>query len=311
MSRPITINFYGFWSSFRAEDFLAQHPYLRSGYTLQVSDDPDFAICGVFPDSRPVPERAVKVFFTGENVAPDFAEHDWAMSFEHFTPPEPRHLRLPIYAWYMRQFSGGLEVLIRQPGEKAGLDRPHFCNFVYRNGMCRPRNQLFRQLNQYKHVDAPATLMNNMPMFPENGDGNSPAKQRFARNYKFTIAYENTSHPGYTTEKIYDAMAARSIPIYWGNPLVHLDFNPKSFLNRHEFDSDEAFIQRIIRVDQDDELYTRIFNEPYWHDNIVPEALSDRACMEFWDRVFASGASRGRRARPRQAAFGGQHRPVE
>ena len=288
MKRTISINFYGFWPSFRTECFLEQHPYLKPGYTLEISEDPDFAVCCVFNDDRPVPKRAIKILFTSENIAPNFATHDWAMSFEHLSPPHPRHLRLPIYAWYMRQFSGGLDVLIRKPGEEAGVNRPGFCNFVFRNGMCKPRSELFRRLSQYKHIDAPSKHMNNMPMFPENGDGDSPSKQRFARNYKFTIAYENASHPGYTTEKIYDAMAARSIPIYWGNPLVHLDFNPKSYLNRHDFESDEAFIQHIIRVDQDDELYTKIFNEPYWHHNTIPKAINDSTCLAFWDKVFAS-----------------------
>ena len=290
MSRALPINFYGFWTGFGLDDFLSYHPYLKDSHQLTLSDEPELAICGPFADKHAPPTQAIKVFFTGENVTPAMDRFDWAMSFTHMNPPNPRHLRLPMYAWYLRRFSGGLERLIRQPGERAGLQRPRFCNFVFRNKECQERIELFRKLSSYKHIDAPGKCMNNMPGFDESPDGDAPAKWRFLRNYKFTIAYENAQGPGYTTEKIADAMAARSIPIYWGNPLVHLDFNPKSFLNRHDFDSDEAFIAHIIRVDQDDELYTKIFSEPYWHNNAIPEAINDSTCLAFWNKVFASRA---------------------
>ena len=38
-----------------------------------------------------------------------------------------------------------------------------------------------------------------------------------------TIAFENSSFPGYTTEKIFEPMLEGSIPIYWGNPRVDED----------------------------------------------------------------------------------------
>ncbi|WP_241893343.1 glycosyltransferase family 10 domain-containing protein, partial [Helicobacter pylori] len=46
---------------------------------------------------------------------------------------------------------------------------------------------------------------------------------------------------GYVTEKIIDAYFSHTIPIYWGSPSVAKDFNPKSFVNVHDFkDFDEA-----------------------------------------------------------------------
>lgn len=292
MRRELTINFYGFWPRHSIGDFREYHPYLRDRYNFVLSDEPEFALCSVYPGGQPPPERAVKVFFTAENVQPDMQRYDWAMTFSHIDPPDPQHLRLPLYACYLRRFDGGLGRLIRQSGEVPGIDRPGFCNFVFSNRKCPQRNELFTQLSRYKRVDAPGKCMNNMPPMDEAGDRTGAAKWRFCRNYKFTIAYENASAPGYTTEKIVDAMAARSIPIYWGNPLVHLDFNPKSFLNRHDFDSDEAFIDRIIEVDRDDALYESIFREPYWHDNRLPPAVSDEVCLAFWERIFASVPAR-------------------
>ncbi|MDU9759492.1 glycosyltransferase family 10 domain-containing protein, partial [Helicobacter pylori] len=41
--------------------------------------------------------------------------------------------------------------------------------------------------------------------------------------------------------KILDAYFSHTIPIYWGSPSVAKDFNPKSFVNVHDFNNfDEA-----------------------------------------------------------------------
>ena len=69
-------------------------------------------------------------------------------------------------------------------------------------------------------------------------------------------------HSGYTTEKLVHAMAAHTIPIYWGNPQVSEDFNPKSFINCHDYSSLEAVIERIIEVDQNESLYRHYLEEP-------------------------------------------------
>jgi len=77
-------------------------------------------------------------------------------------------------------------------------------------------------------------------------------KIEFLKRYKFNIAFENASLPGYTTEKIVEPMAARCLPIYWGNPLIEREFNPKSFLNYFDFRDDDALIEKIIEFDESD-----------------------------------------------------------
>jgi len=58
-----------------------------------------------------------------------------------------------------------------------------------------------------------------------------PEKVAYLRDYKFSISIENRIAVGYTSEKMYNAMQADCIPIYYGNPSVHRDFNTKSFIN--------------------------------------------------------------------------------
>jgi hypothetical protein len=81
--------------------------------------------------------------------------------------------------------------------------------------------------------------------------------------YKFSIVFENASHPGYTTEKILNAFLANTVPIYWGNPLVSQDFNPKAMINCHDFESFEWVVEAIRELDQDDARYLQMLSEPF------------------------------------------------
>ncbi len=66
-------------------------------------------------------------------------------------------------------------------------------------------------------------------------------KSEFLSQYKFNLCFENSQGYGYVTEKILDAYFSHTIPIYWGSPSVAKDFNPKSFVNVHDFKNfDEA-----------------------------------------------------------------------
>jgi hypothetical protein len=79
---------------------------------------------------------------------------------------------------------------------------------------------------------------------------------------KFTIAFENSSSNGYTTEKILQAFSAQTVPIYWGNPKVSEDFNPASFINCHDYTSFEEVIARVKELDNDDELFLKMLQTP-------------------------------------------------
>lgn len=103
--------------------------------------------------------------------------------------------------------------------------------------------------------------MNN-PLPPRKNWWYDEGKINFLKNYKFTIAFENTKGNGYTTEKLTDAFMACSIPIYWGNPLVTREFNPKAFINCNDFDSFDSVIEYIKLLDNNDELYLEMLSQP-------------------------------------------------
>ncbi len=308
-TRPlIRVAFARFWPGFDPE----QHIFcrlLRKSYDIRVSDTPDLVFYSVYPGAMP-PGEYVKVFVTGECVRPPWEECDWAFSFDYDT--HPRHYRLPNFAML---WNG--ESLVKTPERVAGWmqTKTRFCNFVYYKPV-RFREVFFQRLSRFKVVDAPGRSMRNMPPIGGHGD---PKKSRYAPDrwqakvdflqpYRFTIAFENQSYPGYTTEKLVHAMHSGSIPIYWGNPLIHLEFNSRSFVNYHEYEAEikaklpvalqrrpqlknlverwyvqprtmAKVIERVRAIENDSELYAQVMAEPWFHDNKLPPVF-DRQQLE-------------------------------
>ena len=204
-------------------------------------------------------KNCIKIFFTGENVLPNFNECDYAIAFDYIEF-ENRYFRknyiVPDKCIQDRSIVS--EEFIHRK----------FCNFIYSNDRLGEgsilRKDFCKKLIEYKLVDCPGKILNNMSaedLEPRNGNW-FESKIHFLKNYKFTIAFENSSSNGYTTEKLYQPFLAFSIPIYWGNPLVTRDFNPKAFINCNDFDNDfDAVIERIKEIDNNPDLYLAMLRE--------------------------------------------------
>lgn len=143
-----------------------------------------------------------------------------------------------------------------------------------------------RMLSEYKRVDSPGCVLNNMPRLPY--DQTRQQKIEFMRRYKFTIAFENSSSPGYTTEKIADAFAAGTVPIYWGNPDIAKEFNPDAFINCHDFPDLDSVVRHVIAVDKDDALFTRYLQAPPFRGNALPPCAQTGRMLDFFAEVFAN-----------------------
>ena len=253
MKPRLKIKFTDYYRGWRSQQNLFSE-LLSEMYELEFSDDPDLLLFLPFGTDH-LKYRCRKVFITGENVRPDFGICDYAFSFDYLD--DPRNYRFPLALWGNVQTPSGWDP------EKALRSKTRFCNFVYSNPSCRIRNQLFDKLSRYKCVDSGGRYKNNL--------GHRVAdKHAFLSQYKFTIAYENSSYPGYVTEKISDAFAADSLPVYWGNPVVSRDFNPASFINYHDLGSNDAVIERIIELDQDDDAYLQVMRQPRYPDDLFP-----------------------------------------
>jgi len=92
-------------------------------------------------------------------------------------------------------------------------------------------------------------------------------KQESIRQNRFCMSFENSSYPGYTTEKLMEAKYAGCIPIYWGNPLIDRDFNPRAFINLHKFSSVSECVDFVIELDNNPEAFSEMQREPLLNEN--------------------------------------------
>ena len=111
-------------------------------------------------------------------------------------------------------------------------------------------------------------------------------KMNFLKKYKFTIAFENFSKPGWITEKLTHPMLVNSIPIYVGHKSVSREFNTKSFINYHDFKNMDEFINYIIKVDNDEKLYEKILKEPWYKKNQFPKDLDVKRIERRFKEIF-------------------------
>ena len=208
------------------------------------------------------PNKITKIFYTGENQRPWDYQCHYAISFDHLE--NDQCYRLPLYVVY------DLDNLINKipsysthrKSEEDIAKKTGFCSFVVRNPNCQKRNEFFQKLNTYKKVDSGGPLFNNIGYVLPYGNESMKAKLSWLPNYKFNMCFENSSYPGYVTEKIYEAFIGKTIPIYWGSSTVEVDFNPRAFLNWYDYKNDDDFLQAIIELDQDEDKYREMYMQP-------------------------------------------------
>lgn len=249
--------------------------FLSRFFDIEICEDPDFLIYSSFGHKH-LTYNCTKIFWTGENDRPNFFLSDYALTFDFNR--KSNHLRLPFYVLFrtlnptellMPQFE---EIISKNPKSK-------FCCFLVSNGNSPFRIEFFKKLNRVKHVDSGGKLLNNIGYQVKN-------KLEFISPYKFMIAYENASYPGYVTEKIYECFFTNTIPIYWGNTLIFKDFNPKRIICRHDFDSDESMIDFILYLDSNENAYQKFIEQPIFPQNQVTEYFDENRLFLFFDQIF-------------------------
>lgn len=210
------------------------------------------------------PNKTVKIFFTGENKRPQNYPCHFAISFDHST--NERLYRLPLYVvdnWVHVKKMDLPDIRdIRRIGTVS--DKTGFCSFVVANASCIERNNIFHFISQrYKQVDSGGPLFNSTgEILPRDGINAQKTKFDFIKSRKFNLCYENSSYPGYVTEKIFQAFYMNTVPIYWGSPTIEMDFNPKAFISRHDYASDDEMLEYIAFLDKNDGAYNAVLMQP-------------------------------------------------
>lgn len=263
-----SVRFVDFWPGFRP--FVPGEPLfsrLIETYDLFIIDEgvPDVLIFSVFGllHKQFCFHGVKKIFYSGES--PRFSntpslewliEHDVAV-LSMAKVDHPNFYRLPNIVrkdWFGTRGIYDLERSSLNLPIKSGS-----CVFIASNPNAAERITFATKLMVRMPLDCPGSVLNNIK-FP--GDFRMKDNVSIVSRYKFFIAYENDSVPGYCTEKIWWAFLGRSIPIYWGDPDIYEDLREGSFINRMDFSSDDECIDYVEFLSQCDEEYLKILNAP-------------------------------------------------
>jgi hypothetical protein len=240
----------------------------------------DVVISSVFGHTQTDPAKTI--MYIGENVRPSYIGYNHSLSFDYDTYGG-RNFRLPLWwsrlAWdgfeqkprKQNSHNHGYEDLISIDSLTNGrtLDlsqKTKFCAMIAGNpeGL---RINLYNSLHKYKPVDGYGLMF-----------GNSLRQSKFdiLPEYKFCLCPENSVYDGYVTEKLIDAYAGGTVPIYGGDVSVSEDFNHNAFLNYQETKDMEKFVEHVSFFDRNTEAYRAVYERP-----LLDEAPSLDGAIKF------------------------------
>jgi alpha(1,3/1,4) fucosyltransferase len=226
---------------------------LAEAFNVDVDASAPIMICGPYGRKHVLHHRT-KILWTLEPWPYKPWEFDFTVSSSRV---ESRtHLRLPMFAESLLADRVEGRAWSR-PDYATWKARPNFCNFIYSNPESLRRNDFFHRLSARRHVTAPGQVFTNADPIPVGGREERDWRAKkvvYQQSFRFTIAFENQQLDGYTSEKLADALAAGTIPIYWGNPSVAQDVRTQAFVAATAFESLDDLADYVVAVDDQEEM---------------------------------------------------------
>lgn len=262
MKPKISIHFVDFWDKFqRDSNFLLKA--IKEIYEVELDDShPEIVFFSHFGNDHKKYKKSVLFFFSGEPLDVDFSNCDYALSWRFLK--QSNHYRLPLFQMYYQDV-GGWKQKYEQTKNTDQLrsiwsEKKALCCMVVSNPKCEVRNEVFHELSKFIPVDSGGRFLNNI-------GGPVKNKADFIRDYKFVLSFENSNHPGYTTEKIFEPILEGCIPIYWGNPHIGRDVNEKRILNFKNFKNVEDLANTILEIDSNESKALEILDQNIFSDD--------------------------------------------
>ena len=234
--------------------------------------------------------KRVTIFWPGECIAPDLNMFDYAVTFTGNMTVGDRVVQMPPCKEFFASFlTNDAPVSSLKEAEQLLKQKKAFCNFLYSNSYAHPmRDRLFYKISEYKQVDSLGRHLNNVKNQGTGYMGHWKDATELKRNYKFSIACENAVFDGYTSEKMITSLQAHTIPIYFGDPSINDNFNPKAFINVADFSTLDECLEEIKKIDTSDELWMEKMCEPWWtQDQLENNALRMCTYIQFFRNIFA------------------------
>ena len=273
------ISFIDFWPNFEKNNNFFLY-LLKEIFPKIKVVKPIFADVIFFSDFGELNEKEIyrnkkKVYYTGENLRPNFNKTDYSLSFD-FESYENRNFRFPLWMmhidWFGKTTYSNPNWLIPPEFLNSGnpfffKDKEKLCSIVY-STQTEERLKFISNVSKIEKVD----VYGKVPgaHFLEEGEYE---KISTLATYKFSLAMDNSIYPGYHTEKFLQARVSGGIPLYYGAETVSQDFNPEGYLDITNKDEDEV-IDIINKIISNKSKYSSIVNSPFFNHEVNLDSVS-------------------------------------
>ena len=241
-------------------------------------------------------KESVFIFFTYEGVEPDLNIFDYAFTWNPDLVCGDRIGHNFSYMYDFRNEVPYTNTLTRDEARKLLADKRSFCVFMYSH-KSEPRDSVFHLLSEYKRVDSTGSYLHNTDTKPSRNQQDwYELSVEIKSGYKFSIAMENATYKGYTSEKLIASLRAHTVPIYWGDPAVTDYINPKAFINVSDYSSLDEVLERVKEIDNNDELWLDMVTQPWQTEEQRARTLQGVADYNsFFRNIFSQDIKKAKR----------------
>lgn len=265
------MHLYHFWGIEPDEFWLCN--FLRECGLLEKTDK-TIGFWSVFGDRRLIDEVSddINIFFTGENVHIDermeYADYllmhpkvQLALGFDYFE--NQKYLRMPLWMMYSFGDCFTYDDICKRCKELRYPNVDNKNKWICAISSWDPngvRGEIANVLEFVKTVDYAGKWRHNDDTLKSVYHDN---KIEYMRSYVFNICPENSNSMGYVTEKLFEAITAGCIPVYWGS---YNDPEPgiinKDVILFYDGNNDEELRLQMNRLVEDENYRISFMKQP-------------------------------------------------
>lgn len=173
-----------------------------------------------------------------------------------------------VWTPYFSGYGADLPQRLRQP-VPARVDNCLIASCISSDVNKNGRFEYLRELSRFIDIHHYGRFMRNRRM---QNDCGRKSKLELYRQYKFVIAFENSTCADYVTEKLYDPLLAGAVPVYLGAPNTGVFApHPDSYIDVNKFKNARELAGYIRTVARDDAL---LHKHTRWRREAGPTAFS-------------------------------------
>jgi len=266
------IHYYNFWTDQLAKDIwfsrFIEHHGLLQNYRGKINF---YSVLGPLNNLKEL-HKGVNIFFSGENMYTErFADYRSLCEHTNFdlyidfdTSMNRNSIRFPL--WLLYTFSpdsnyNDIKRKVDQLRFPLRDDRTGFCSLVASHDWNGIRGKIINELSEIDAISSGGAFRKNtdeLNVLYEN------KKYDFIRHYKFNICPENSNALGYVTEKVFQAIEAGCIPIYWGsdNKPEEDILNQRAIICWNENGNNGLVVDFIRTLHSDSKLFQHFIEQP-------------------------------------------------